>query len=697
MLPAFKAWAISSLVVSSSFWCLGEVTGMSVSLTPNDFTIPQLLDMVKVWGDCCHLSFIDYERFHFPQDGPIITTPYLFTNVHNSSRKWYPHGLVAEINEKCPRSVVNRRDGKVFCSYIPYFPPHIETWTIRHFSHCPCLLYLHLSPPLNFINSLREPDLIEILKVSEKIFHYSAEVQARSLPRLFHVLFAREELLKKHETAFLHKNFNDPIFKSGGNGHVLLFTLSENNAVGVNSDLFYYFNSYSRNSFYQLTNDNENDTLCRIGFCSILFPFNRALLTELEISSDKKFVWWVPEELGHSYDGNVLLTPRNVVNLLIQTGKENLDSKLFYIRAIMNQLLFYKLNGTVSVSGMTTGMEELPFFDALWFPEQKELVPRQLRLHTAYFQLPHDSYSFITCATATQRLQILGYFNPFDWGSWLAIGISTLACGTFLWCSLSQAKRSLSAFIRLLETLFLVLVENIPNIPSYLTESRYFRSFLTAWLIIGIILTNGYKSIVTNYMTAPFTNPPRTFEDVRTAGLDLVVTDGEAFGADGMVYQVTHKEVKILRSKFEQDWMNTDPVNFGLRTVEGVRWRKKRGLKISVLHSYMYGMYCSLEMVQLRKEGKDDRYCNRTKKPSKYEEHRKSGLIDWLDKERAKSIHHYMLTHTRSQPIDEALSSIANCKGSVFVADSRVMRHYRERVFGVRSYKTRIKYQVSNR
>ncbi|OXA39038.1 hypothetical protein Fcan01_26140 [Folsomia candida] len=146
----------------------------------------------------------------------------------------------------------------------------------------------------------------------------------------------------------------------------------------------------------------------------------------------------------------------------------------------------------------------------------------QLKNHAChFFPFDYKSYSFMTCSPIGKHwLQFSSLFKPFTFGVWLALLSAISACSFCIW-TVRLLKDNDHKVYKSLEIFFRIILENSPSFEESLGDSLKF--ILVPWLFTGIVLSNGYKGIVTNYTTAPTEQDlPQTFHQLKSATFSII-------------------------------------------------------------------------------------------------------------------------------------------------------------------------------
>jgi len=145
--------------------------------------------------------------------------------------------------------------------------------------------------------------------------------------------------------------------------------------------------------------------------------------------------------------------------------------------------------------------------------------PRQASSY--YFKMDTQSYSFINCEELQRsRLSFSGFLSPFQWDLWagLLLSVSILIVST-MWLLKTFAISRFPFMI------FCILLEQGISIPVKLMSKFSFILLLAPFLLLSIIFTNCYKSIVTTDLLAPRPYArPETFEELAKSGYSIIVT-----------------------------------------------------------------------------------------------------------------------------------------------------------------------------
>ncbi|OXA48743.1 hypothetical protein Fcan01_16773 [Folsomia candida] len=128
-------------------------------------------------------------------------------------------------------------------------------------------------------------------------------------------------------------------------------------------------------------------------------------------------------------------------------------------------------------------------------------------------------YIFTTCSSMTgPSAHYSFYLSPFDTIIWIALGICLLLIPMLL-----ISLNSLSNFdsgLNLGMILSFIQLSPMFEVPPYISQEvtkriKLYRPIIVSWMLMCIILSNGYKSILTNTVVAPMDNhSPKTFREL---------------------------------------------------------------------------------------------------------------------------------------------------------------------------------------
>jgi len=108
--------------------------------------------------------------------------------------------------------------------------------------------------------------------------------------------------------------------------------------------------------------------------------------------------------------------------------------------------------------------------------------------------------SGITCAGVKTRISLHDYVLPYTWACWVAI-LSTCVIISVLFVIVPEYRgiKDLVPFL-----LFSLLLEVSYDIDGPKFKLRAFRLALSLFILLGVVLTNAYKGIVTTSLVMPF-------------------------------------------------------------------------------------------------------------------------------------------------------------------------------------------------
>jgi len=118
-----------------------------------------------------------------------------------------------------------------------------------------------------------------------------------------------------------------------------------------------------------------------------------------------------------------------------------------------------------------------------------------------FFPTKTSEFNFLTCDLSEALIDFGAFLKPFDGQVWLFLGLVVLVCSGFL-VMLLRSKRQTENVLLLL---YSALVEHGYHFRGSVLSLPSFNVFLTVFLFMSIVLTNGYKGIVITNIIAPLT------------------------------------------------------------------------------------------------------------------------------------------------------------------------------------------------
>jgi hypothetical protein len=127
--------------------------------------------------------------------------------------------------------------------------------------------------------------------------------------------------------------------------------------------------------------------------------------------------------------------------------------------------------------------------------------------------LNNISYKFSSCATTLQRkLNMGGYLEAFDNFSWGAILLAIL----LLTLALSAKETGVKAKVKVLTRVVLMFVDVFVESEKRAGPEDYVA------LVLSLLVTNWYKTFLTDSTTAPFSNyPPKSINQLYNASIEI--------------------------------------------------------------------------------------------------------------------------------------------------------------------------------
>ena len=116
-----------------------------------------------------------------------------------------------------------------------------------------------------------------------------------------------------------------------------------------------------------------------------------------------------------------------------------------------------------------------------------------------WYPLETRGFSFLSCTERLSYISYSVYASPFDMYNWICIGASVCVGSSFL---------TLMFFLKGIDEngillLYSFLLEHGYHLGRRLQQTRAFNIFISIFLLMAIVLTNGYKGVVITDLTAP--------------------------------------------------------------------------------------------------------------------------------------------------------------------------------------------------
>ena len=128
-----------------------------------------------------------------------------------------------------------------------------------------------------------------------------------------------------------------------------------------------------------------------------------------------------------------------------------------------------------------------------------------------YF-IPTESngFRFLNCQLKEKSLSFRAYLMPYQSEAWITITVSIWLSTVFLTILFRFKNIPENGFL----LIYSFLLEHGYHLSRRLTQMQAFNMFLTTFLLMGIVITNGYKGIVITDLTAPIQESRlRTFKE----------------------------------------------------------------------------------------------------------------------------------------------------------------------------------------
>jgi len=703
---------------------------------PLHYQLEDLWEILHVFGHC-YYSIIDFERFNFPSKPPL--QPYQLTNYHNSTKQYFPNGIEKHIIRVCkPMNHTYR------CN-LDRLPPLMETISLKHQLH-KCIVYVYLLSPNNVQNfpsiqlgkrvtSISRRSEFRIMQIAESLqrgtvyFEYMDEILRRKLDRTFNAFFTpNEEIIYKFGKTDIFSGIPQSYYfitKGFGYLRIKKYPLRDLQLRVVSWRFF--DTRWTCPLKHSLFSDKLNAIIIRttkkhfqkLGeHLQSLFKtspplpserkgvkgFNEQFVKNQEASGDEAFCWAYKSPLIPVGILKAPLSPQSVYKSFVKFRDDAsyfMENNDHQQHKIIRNILSFPLFLDINISFVMIDYNPYGFLHDLQFDFYNLPIAEMqsadfytvYNTHYYYIRYENASYSFLTCSSATERFTLLQYFTPFKYEIWVALFLSQVICIAFILYANLPIKSFKTDTLIILETFSTGLIEVIPPTPPHIGQYKFFNYVLTLWLVVvGTILTNGYKGLVTNDVTAPFSHPPKTFKDLKDAKLSILVSDYSYGGEGGFVYPISHGKSKEFTSEFEFRWMKRDATYVSSK--EYYSWRSNYNR--SVLRGYFYHQNC-MRSLQI-KTGKNISELNLTtcairKIPDVEYKAYKKELFPKMDRERASALSHYIISNTRYENFDTINAILSECDSTVFVSEK--MNLYQRRLFGKRSAKRRLDYQIS--
>ncbi|CAG7718862.1 unnamed protein product [Allacma fusca] len=119
--------------------------------------------------------------------------------------------------------------------------------------------------------------------------------------------------------------------------------------------------------------------------------------------------------------------------------------------------------------------------------------------HYEFIPTKTEGLAFFTCDGIVERTSFEVYYNPFQLLLWCVLSAFVLSLSVILHIG---SKRQISAIQSVLLSVGILLEQfDIPKLPKNMM--KFFNIIMLAWMLMGIILSHGYKGILTSDVTAP--------------------------------------------------------------------------------------------------------------------------------------------------------------------------------------------------
>jgi len=151
-------------------------------------------------------------------------------------------------------------------------------------------------------------------------------------------------------------------------------------------------------------------------------------------------------------------------------------------------------------------------------------IPENFDLHNTmptYYPIQTSSFGFLNCMFKTRSVDFVVYMKALEIEVWILLGLSLLVSWTYLQILFHIKKIAENGLL----LLYSYLLEHGYHICKKLEGQRAFNIFLTIFLLMGIVLSNGYKGIVITGVTAPLQETRiSTFEEVVALNYTILPT-----------------------------------------------------------------------------------------------------------------------------------------------------------------------------
>jgi len=179
-----------------------------------------------------------------------------------------------------------------------------------------------------------------------------------------------------------------------------------------------------------------------------------------------------------------------------------------------------------------------------------------------FFPTRITEFEFVTCDRPEDFVDFEAFLKPFDLRAWLLLGLIVIVSTGFLMIILKLEGQSENVLLLLCS----FLVEHGYHIRSSVLKLSSFNVFLTVFLFMTIVLTNGYKGIVITDITAPLTGRQliSTFEEAVKRNYTLITPNpilrNQVFDFQRMnQYNETYM-TDIWRMTYNSEYIFTDSV-----------------------------------------------------------------------------------------------------------------------------------------
>jgi len=231
-----------------------------------------------------------------------------------------------------------------------------------------------------------------------------------------------------------------------------------------------------------------------------------------QMGQGKSYYFYKEEQKPKHFHGNT--STHFVLNFNLRANPFKNNSDITKIEDAMRSLCFQVINFIASepIKNRTKFREDITNFKTKSIEVRHGYYYRdKYNIYDTYISIMGKSeYVFTTTEGVTQMLNLKLFTRPFDKDSWLLIlvfGLILIPGGILILVDIEKMT-SVDTFLKLIVQSYTTLLDAAPDAPpiliKILLESKFkYRIIIGLWLLMCIILTNGYKGIVVSDLTAP--------------------------------------------------------------------------------------------------------------------------------------------------------------------------------------------------